>query len=324
MTMAGQEHIPVRVTGRSEVGQGIVQLSLCPVEGAGLPEWQPGAHVDLVLPLKDEAGAPVVRPYSLCGDVADRFSYRLGILRDPAGRGGSAFVHDNLKVGDVIAVSAPRNYFPFSASGKILFIAGGIGITPILPMVSKAVTEGLDWQLIVAARNRARLPFPHELAALPQERIRFHCDDEAGILDLKTLLAPLGAGTTVYSCGPAPLLDALQAFNEGAPWQLKIERFAAAKRPELEVDRPFEVICRTSGKRLHVPSDKSLLEVLREAGIKVDSSCREGVCGTCETRVLSGTPCHRDSVLSEDERAEGDYMMVCVSRAKGDLLELDI
>ena len=113
-------------------------------------------------------------------------------------------------------------------------------------------------------------------------------------------------------------------MNEGATWQLKIERFAAAKRPELEVDRPFEVICRTSGKRLHVPSDKSLLVVLREAGIKVDSSCREGVCGTCETRVLSGTPCHRDSVLSEDERAEGDYMMVCVSRAKGDLLELDI
>jgi len=305
------------------VAEGILELTLGASDGSRLPEWRAGAHVDLVLPLADAEGEPLLRPYSLCGDVADRFTYRLGILREPAGRGGSAWVHDHVKVGDELAVSPPRNHFPFAMDERVLFIAGGIGITPILPMVRKAIFDSMEWRLIVAARTTARLPFREELAHLPQDRVRLHCSEESGMLDLKALLAPLGPETTVYSCGPAPLLDALQALNQGAQWHLKIERFAAAKQPKAE-NQPFDVICKASAKRLHVPADKSLLEVLKGAGIKVDSSCRDGVCGTCETRVLSGTPCHRDSVLSPDERAEGTYMMVCVSRAKSDVLELDI
>lgn len=321
--MSTQGRIPVWVLDRCEVAKDIIQITLGASDGSRLPSWEAGAHVDLVLPLHDEDGEPLLRPYSLCGDVANSFTYRLGILREPAGRGGSAWIHDHLKVGDELAVSLPRNHFPFEMDERVLFIAGGIGITPILPMVRKAIFNSMDWKLIVAARSAARLPFRNELSGFSQDRIRYHCDDESGLLDLRALLAPLGPETTVYSCGPSPMLDALQALNHDAPWHLKIERFAATKAPRAE-NQPFDVVCKSSGKRLHVPADKSLLEVLRGAGIKVDSSCRDGVCGTCETRVLSGTPCHRDSVLSEEERREGTHMMVCVSRAKSDVLELDI
>ncbi|WP_124088570.1 PDR/VanB family oxidoreductase [Pseudogemmobacter humi] len=322
--MGATQHIAARVARLEAAGDGILRLVLVPAGGECFPAWEPGAHVDLILPGTGRDGEPLIRQYSLCGDPADLTEYRFGILREPDGRGGSAWIHDRLQVGDEIAVSAPRNHFPFTPGEKTLFIAGGIGITPVLPMAHRAQAEGRDWQLIVAARNRGRLPFLAELAALPQDRIRCHCDDEAGMLDLPKLLSFLGAQTTVYSCGPGPLLDALQKLNEGAPWQLRIERFSAAPQAPASANRPFDVICRASGKRLHVPADMSLLQVLRQAGIKVESSCRDGVCGTCETRVLAGTPDHRDSVLSAEEREEGDYMMVCVSRACGDVLELDI
>lgn len=323
--MMGQpQRIAARVARLDPAGEGILRLVLAPVGAERFPAWAPGAHVDLVLPGTGRDGEPLIRQYSLCGDPANLSEYRLGILREPDGRGGSAWVHDRLQVGDEIALSAPRNHFAFTPGEKTLFIAGGIGITPILPMARRAETEGRDWQLIVAARNKARLPFTTELAALAQDRIRYHCDDEAGLLDLPKLLAFLGEETTVYSCGPGPLLDALQKQNAGARWQLRIERFTAAPAGPGQVNRPFDVICRSTGLRLHVPADKSVLQVLRQAGIKVESSCRDGICGTCETRVLAGTPDHRDSVLSPEEREEGDYMMVCVSRAVGDVLELDI
>ncbi|MDR0809754.1 MAG: PDR/VanB family oxidoreductase [Gemmobacter sp.] len=305
-------------------GEAILRLVLEPAEGGSFPAWQPGAHVDLILQGADQGRAPLIRQYSLCGDPADLTQYRLGILRDAAGRGGSVLIHDRLMIGDRIAIGTPRNHFPFRAEGRLLFIAGGIGITPMLPMVREAMRAGCDWHLIVAARNRARLPFLSDLETLPAERVRLHCDEEAGILDLAGLLAAEGRDTTVYSCGPGPMLDALQKLSVDAPWQLRIERFAAAPAADEGGDHGFEVICRRSGKRLRVPADRSLLEVLREAGIRVESSCRDGVCGTCETRVLSGTPCHRDSVLTAAERDEGTHMMVCVSRAAGDLLELDI
>ena len=322
--MGQPQRIAARVERLEPVGEGVLRLVLAPADADSFPAWEPGAHVDLVLPGTGRDGGPLVRQYSLCGDPADPTQYHFGILREPDGRGGSAWVHDRLKPGDEIAVGAPRNHFPFAPGERMLFIAGGIGITPILPMVRRAQAEGRDWRLVAAARNRARLAFMDDLAALPQDRIRCHCDDEAGLLDLPELLSTLGPGTTVYSCGPGPLLDALQKLNEGAPWQLRIERFTAAPQAPDTANRPFEVICRTSGKRLLVPADKSLLQVLREAGIKVESSCRDGVCGTCETRVLAGTPDHRDSVLTAEEREEGGYMMVCVSRALGDALELDI
>ncbi|WP_283179043.1 PDR/VanB family oxidoreductase [Gemmobacter sp. 24YEA27] len=305
-------------------GEAILRLILKPVDAQCFPAWQPGAHVDLILPTTVGEAEPLIRQYSICSDPADLGQYRLGILRDAGGRGGSVRIHDKLKPGDEVMISAPRNHFPFACTGRLLFIAGGIGITPILPMVHEAMAAGQDWHLVVAARNRARLPFLSDLTSLPPERVSLHCDEEAGLLDLAGLLSAEGEGTTVYSCGPGPMLDALQALNTDAPWQLRIERFAAAPVVDSAADHGFDLNCRKSGKTLWVPADKSVLQVLREAGIRVESSCRDGVCGTCETRVLAGVPSHRDSVLTAEEREEGTFMMVCVSRAAGDFLELDI
>lgn len=322
--MMREQNITTKIVDRRHVGEGILEFVLAPVTGTDLPSWEPGAHIDLILPEKDKDGEPLIRQYSLCGNPAELSNYHLGILRDESGRGGSEYIHARLQIGDEIAISAPRNHFPFKPGQRTLFIAGGIGITPILPMVRHAITQGHDWQLIVAARNRTRLPFLDALSSLPQDRIQYHCDDEAGILDLAGLLSNLNNDTTVYSCGPAPLLNALQSLNEGAAWHLHIERFAASPLSGTSDNTPFDVICRKSKKQLHVPADKSLLQVLREAGIKVESSCRDGICGTCEINVFSGTPCHRDSVLTKEEREDGTHMMVCVSRSKSDILELDI
>ncbi|SEH89891.1 PDR/VanB family oxidoreductase [Paracoccus alkenifer] len=315
--------IVVKVAHRDTLARGIVGLTLAAVDGMGLPDWTPGAHIDLKLPVSDADGMPLIRQYSLCGDPGGRDGYRVGILHEAAGRGGSAFVHETLKEGDLLTISAPRNHFPFEPGQKTLFITGGIGITPILPMVRQAAAQGRDWHLVAATRSRDHLAFADELAALDPARVRFHFDDQAGLLDLAGLLDPLDGQTTVYSCGPGGLLDALQARNEGAAWRLRIERFAAAAPADLSGDG-FDVICASNGQRLHVPAGKSILEVLRAAGIKVESSCKDGICGTCETRVLRGIPDHRDSVLTEAERADGEYMMICVSRCKGRELELDI
>lgn len=321
--MSGTGTIAARVKRLDNAGEDILRVVLKPEGADRFPGWAPGAHIDLVLPIAAGDGEPVVRQYSLCSDPQDLSEYQIAVLRDPNSRGGSSWIHDQLKEGGPITIGMPRNHFPFQPGQRTLFIAGGIGITPILPMARQAEAEGRDWRMVVAVRSRQRLPLGDDLAGLPQERIHYHFDEEAGLLDLASLLAPLGSETIVYSCGPKPLLNALQERNSGAPWQFRFERFAA--EPVVTGgNRPFDIICRSSGKRLHVPADKSILQVLREAGIKVESSCRDGVCGTCEVRVLSGTLEHRDSVLTPEEREEGGYMMVCVSRAVSDVLELDI
>ncbi|AUM75120.1 PDR/VanB family oxidoreductase [Paracoccus jeotgali] len=321
--MEQHQEILVRVCARDALADGIVGLTLAPVDGGQLPEWTPGAHLDLKLPLKADDGAEVIRQYSLCGDPRDRSCYRIGVLREAAGRGGSAYVHDRLAPGEVIRINAPRNHFPFEPTARTLFIAGGIGITPILPMVRQAAAEGHDWQLIVATRDRSRLAFEADFAALDPARVTFHFHAEKGLLDLDAVLGPLGAETTVYSCGPTGLLDALTQRSEGAPWQLRIERFAASE-PVDTAGKGFDVICASSGERLRVGEGQTILEVVRPAGYKIESSCKDGICGTCETRVLRGMPDHRDSVLTAEERAANDYMMICVSRAQGSELELDI
>ncbi|QGA58730.1 PDR/VanB family oxidoreductase [Brucella sp. 2280] len=319
-----KNYISAKIARRQHVAENVLELVLTPIADSEFPHWEPGAHIDLALLRQDQGDGPIIRQYSLCGDPVNLSEYRIGVLREPEGRGGSAYIHDQLNVGDTVEISAPRNHFPFTSGQKTLFIAGGIGITPILPMVAKSISEDNDWQLIIAARSRTRLPFADLIAGLPQERIYCHCDDEQGRLDLAALLHGRGVETTVYSCGPARLLDALQELNRDAPWQLRIERFTASTVIDDTDNRPFEVICKRSGKTLYVPANKSLLEVLKNAGIKIDSSCRDGICGTCEIEVLSGTPHHRDQVLTREERIEGTHMMACVSRARGDVLELNI
>lgn len=321
--MRSQQEIAVRVASRDVLAEDIIGLALEAVDAAPLPSWTPGAHIGVYLPLAGPDGEQVIRQYSLCGCVEDRRQYRIAVLREAAGRGGSAFIHDTLAVGDVVTISPPRNHFPFEPAARCLFIAGGIGITPILPMVREAQIRQLDWHLHYSARYPARMAYRDELAALDPERVRLHCDERNGRFDLDAILAGSGRETVVYSCGPSGLLDALKERSDGAEWALRMERFANAAAVEPAGDS-FEIICASSGQRLVVPPDKSILTVLREAGYRVKSACKDGICGTCETRVLRGIPDHRDAVLTEQEKASNEYMMVCVSRAKTPELELDV
>ncbi|MEV4050315.1 PDR/VanB family oxidoreductase [Amycolatopsis sp. NPDC049688] len=297
---------------RKEVlADGVVALTLRSPGGGSLPPWEPGAHIDLVLP-------GFVRQYSLCGDPADASAYRVAVLRETAGRGGSAYVHDSLLAGDRVRVEGPRNHFPLVAAERYLFLAGGIGITPILPMLDEVARAGRPWQLVYGGRTRSSMAFTSELS-VHGDRVSFRPQDEHGLLDLPALLASAGPETAVYCCGPEPLLAAVEALG---PPDLHVERFTA--QPDTGPRTAFEVELAGSGRVLPVPADRSILEVVEEAGVPVLSSCREGTCGTCETGVLGGEPDHRDSVLTAEERLENEVMMLCVSRACSPRLVLDL
>jgi ferredoxin-NADP reductase len=301
------------------VADGVVALTLAAPNGAELPAWTPGAHIDFVL--TDD----VVRQYSLCGSPSKPDAWRVGVLRAPDSRGGSERVHDILRPGSVVRVRGPRNHFPLVASRRYLFIAGGIGITPILPMIAEAEAAGADWRLLYGGRERASMAFLDELAAYG-DRVTIVPQDEMGMLDLESVLGTPQPDMLVYCCGPEGLLNAVEKFCERwPPGSLHLERFSAKpQEPPPEVDSSFELVLERSGLTLQVPPDKSVLTVIREAGVSVLASCLEGVCGTCETEVIEGDVDHRDSVLNEEERASNEYMMVCVSRCRSPRLVLNL
>ncbi|MFJ8813955.1 PDR/VanB family oxidoreductase [Amycolatopsis thermoflava] len=307
----------LEVTAREARAEGVVALTLSRPDGGRLPDWTPGAHIDLVLP------NGLTRQYSLCGDRWDAHSYRIGVLREPAGRGGSAYVHDRLRPGDRVGVGGPRNNFPLVPSGRYLFVAGGIGITPLLPMIHQADLLGTDWTLLYGGRRRASMAFTDELAAYG-DRVHLVPEDEHGLLDLASWLGTPRPGTKVYCCGPAPLLAAVEsACRDWPPFSLHVERFTAREQAPAR-DEPFEVELRRTGATVTVTPGISVLEAVRGAGVDVLSSCRQGTCGTCETGVLAGVPDHRDSILADHERAAGEVMFVCVSRSCTDRLVLDL
>jgi ferredoxin-NADP reductase len=304
------------VAARQVLADGVVGLSLADIDGAPLPAWEPGAHVDLLL------RPDLVRQYSLCGDPADHRTWRLAVLREPTGRGGSAHVHDRLTVGERVAVAGPRNRFPLLRSPSYLFIAGGIGITPILPMLAAAQRSGARWRLVYGGRRRASMAFVTELEAYGA-RVTVRPQDHCGLLDIESLLGIPEPDTLVYCCGPEPLLAAVSAACRTWPaGALHVERFAAA--PEPPAGDAFEVELRASARTITVPEGGSILRAVEDAGVAVLSSCREGTCGTCETDVLDGVPDHRDAVLTGAERAAGDVMMICVSRSLTPRLVLDL
>lgn len=278
------------------VADDVVELGLA----GPLPDWSPGSHVGLRL-------APgLVRQYSLVGPGP-----RIAVLREPAGRGGSAFVHDRLRVGDRVDVDGPRNTFPLVPAPRYLFVAGGIGITPILPMIAAAEAADAQWRLLYGGRSRSSMAYLDRLA---DARVTVQA---GGLLDLRAAVAD-APGAEVYGCGPAPMLDALLAACPAA----RVERFAPVAVDEPE--RPFTAVLARSGLTVEVPAGMSLLAAAEAAGADLLQSCREGTCGTCETVVLEGEPEHRDSVLDAVDRAAGDVMMVCVSRARGARLVLDL
>ena len=332
----------MRVEGKTSLADDVVALILVSAAGAVLPPWEPGAHVDLHL-------APgLIRPYSLCGDPADRYRWRVAVLREPDGRGGSDFVHSLLTVGTELTVTGPRNHFRLAGADRYLFIAGGIGITPILPMVAEAARHSRPWRLVYGGRRRASMAFLGELAAWDGQ-VTICPQDECGLLDLDVLLGTPQPGIAVYCCGPGPLLAAAEARCAAwPPGTLHVERFSpgpdavpgtsaplgpgtsaplgprAASDPAARRDSSFEVELASNGRVIAVPCGTSVLAALRGAGLELLSSCEEGICGTCETGVLGGVPDHRDSVLEPAEREVGDIMMICVSRSCTARLVLDL
>lgn len=311
--------LDLRVEQIRRESEGVVSVTLADPQGAALPAWTPGAHLDLVLP-------GVTRQYSLCGDPHDRYAYRVAVLREERSRGGSRFVHDTLRVGDLVEVGGPRNRFPLVPAERYLFLAGGIGITPVLPMVAAAEAAGAQWSLAYGGRRRASMAFLGELAAYG-DRADIMAEAERGPLDLDALLGTPRDDTAVYCCGPEGLLLAVEqrcaSWPEGS---LHVERFRAKAQPADETahDREFEAVCERTGTTVRIPVGRSVLDCLEEAGVAVPSACREGVCGSCETKVLAGEVEHRDSLLSASERESGHTMMLCVSRAACDRLVLDL
>lgn len=316
---AGRNTVMLQVRAKSVVAEGVVCLELGRENGGRLPDWTPGSHIDLVFP------DGTTRQYSLCGDRWDAHTYRIAVLREPAGRGGSAYVHDRLSVGDLVGVGGPRNQFPLAPSAAYLFIAGGIGITPLIPMVYQAELMGCDWQLLYGGRTRSSMAFREELVSAYGDRVHIIPEDELGLIDLATWLATVSPGMKVYCCGPAPLLAVVEkACGSWLAHTLRTERFSAAVQPEPARRTAFEVELRRSGVTVTVTPDTSVLQAVRDAGVDVLSSCGQGICGTCLTTVLQGVPDHRDSLLADDERAANDCMYPCVSRSCGDLLVLDL
>jgi ferredoxin-NADP reductase len=310
------------VRRRHTPAEGVVILDLAHPKGEALPRWEPGAHIDLIL------SDSLTRQYSLCGDFGDPSIWRVGILRDPNSRGGSQYVHDIITEGSIVRVRGPRNHFPLIDARQYQFIAGGIGITPILAMLEEVQRVGGDWSLLYGGRTKASMAFADELVERFPEHVTLWPQDERGFLDLAALLKNPTDNTLVYCCGPEGLLSAVE--SQCAHWPtgaLHIERFAA-KAPTAEEAagalEQFEVVCHRTGVTLEVTSDQSILEVLEEANVPIMASCYEGVCGTCEARVLEGSPDHRDSVLSRAEKDAGEVMMVCVSRARTERLVLDL
>ncbi|GAA3108036.1 PDR/VanB family oxidoreductase [Streptosporangium carneum] len=294
------------------LAEGVVRLDLVDPAGAALPAWEPGAHLSFRLT------DGLVREYSLCGDPADRSRYAVAVQRERNSRGGSAHVHERLRAGDLLEVDGPRNHFALVEAPAYLLVAGGIGITPIRAMVGALGAKA--WRLFYCGQSRARMAFAEELSGRPN--VTLHADDEAGRPpDLAAVLAGAPKDALVYCCGPEPLIQAVERALDD-PARLRVERFRAAERPRTGADSPFTVVC--SGREFAVEPGVSILETLRAGGLDVPSSCEEGICGTCETGVLAGEPDHRDFLLTEEEKAANQSMMLCVSRSRTPRLVLDL
>jgi ferredoxin-NADP reductase len=293
----------------------IMSLRLYSPDRGPLPKWEPGAHIELVLPSGRR------RQYSLCGDPEDRCSYRIAVLQVPAGRGGSVEVHTSTRAGQLITAEGPRNHFPLVPSSTYLFIAGGIGITAILAMVRQLVTTGAEWKLVYVGRRRAGMAFIDEVSALGPDRIDVLCGDEGSRPDLAQIISSAVAGTAVYCCGPGRLLKEVRERVADRPdLTLHTELFAGGGHSG---GAAFDVELRRTGCTVKVPGDRTVLQAVREVLPTVAASCEQGICGACRATVLAGEPDHRDELLTSAERAAG-AILICVSRARSEVLVLDL
>lgn len=303
------------VAARTVESDSVVSLELIDPDGRPLPSWRPGAHIDVVMP------TGLVRQYSLCGPVDDPRRWRIAVLREAAGRGGSQWIHDHALQGAKLTIRGPRNHFQLVDAQRYVFVAGGIGITPILPMVEYVARQGAEWTLYYTGRTRSSMAFLGELISR-HDHLVVVPRDEAGRLDVAAVLAAARGDTVVYCCGPAALIDAVRDAPTDA--SVHVERFSADPASSNLINEAFEVELAASSMTITVAPDVSILQAVRDAGVHVMSSCSAGTCGTCETPVLEGVVDHRDSVLDDEEKAANDTMMLCVSRARGTRLVLDL
>jgi tetrachlorobenzoquinone reductase len=287
-------------------------------DGGALPPVEPGAHIDLHL------GNGMMRQYSLTTVEGANDAYIVGIKRDRASRGGSIYIHDNLKVGQIVKVGGPRNNFPLNEDAPhTVLVAGGIGITPIRCMAQRLMTRGKSWSMYYSCRDRSEAAFLDELSKRPEVTPHFDAEANGKFLDMKAIVAGAPAGSHFYCCGPLPMLGAFEdATKDLPPEQVHVEYFTAKEAAATEGG--YTIVLQKSGRELPVPEGKSILHVLRDAGLDVTYSCEEGVCGACETVVVSGTPDHRDNILTDAERAASKTMMICCSGSKSARLVLDL
>lgn len=308
--------LTLEVASKESIADGVVELILQRPDKTRLPDWTPGAHIDVAL----ENG--VTRQYSLCGDPFDAYTYRIAVLREADGRGGSAFIHEQLEVGSSVGLGGPRNNFALTPSPRYLFVAGGIGITPLLPMMRAADQLGSEWSLLYLGRASERMGYRTELSALG-DHVRLHASGTGGRADLPAIVKQCDDFTKLYACGPPSLIDDIQGLTSSwRPGRVYTERFSAKTQEAPARSTPFEVEFADSGIVLTVPPGVSVASVARQAGSAILTSCNIGVCGTCESRLLGGMPDHRDSLLTDEEREAGTYFYPCVSRAKSDRIVL--
>jgi vanillate O-demethylase ferredoxin subunit len=322
--MSGSPVLRVRVARKTAEADGICSFELAPAAGGALPAFTAGSHVDVQVP----GGA--TRQYSLCNSPAETHRYLIAVLREPSSRGGSAGLHERVREGDLLDISAPKNHFALAEdAASHLLLAGGIGVTPMLAMAERLHALGADFELHYCTRTRSRTAFADRLAGAPfAARVQLHFDDGSADqrLDLAALLAAPAPGRHLYVCGPQGFMDAVLGTARTHGWpaaQLHSEFFSAAP-VDTTGDRAFEVQLARSGRVVVVPAGRSVVHALADAGVPVMTSCEQGVCGTCLTRVIDGTPDHRDQYLTPEEQAACDQFLPCCSRARSERLVLDL
>lgn len=312
--------IPVTVATRRDLACGqVAELRLAAVGDGLLPAWTPGAHVDLVLP------SGLIRQYSLCGEPDDP-TYTVAVLREPDSRGGSIEVHDQVPAGSMLLIHGPRNHFPLVEAEHYVFIAGGIGVTPLLAMARFVSASGRSWEFHYGGRSRAAMAYLDALASLENGDVSIYPQDEVGLIPVPEIITGAPRSAAVYTCGPEPLLVAVETQGATAGLPVHLERFgpSSATATTSAHDTEFTVTLQRSARSLPVPVGTRLIDVVREVLPMVPFSCEEGYCGSCETVVLDGVPDHRDSVLSDAERDSNTCMMICVGRSKTPQLVLDL
>lgn len=334
----------VSITSRRHLTDWVDEFRFESADGSPLPAWTPGSHIDVQIPEctvpgrrcwgDDDPADPdkvysLIRQYSLCSDPADLSGYTIAVDRTPidrGGRGGSERIHQTFDPGVQVRIGTPRNHFALQRALNYVFVAGGIGITPIIPLIAQAERSGRPWKLLCLSRSEEEMPYYDDLVdTWGEEHVSLHTSGSHGRIDFGAALADQPRGTAVYVCGPGTMAMSVRLAVDPQPAvDVFTEQFSAPIRPTSEGDTPFEVTVASTGDTLTVPADKSVLDTLEARGMLLASSCREGMCGTCEVEVVSGEIEHRDTVLTPEERSENESMMICVSRCGSGRLVIDL